>query len=43
MHLRAALFRALTVEPELFVCGRPEYTRVVNADGTTRFYEQIVS
>ncbi|AKJ01472.1 pyoverdine/dityrosine biosynthesis protein Dit1 [Archangium gephyra] len=33
----------LTVEPEMFVCGRPEYTRVVNADGTTRFYEQIVS
>jgi pyoverdine/dityrosine biosynthesis protein Dit1 len=34
---------SLTVEPEMFVCGRPEYTRVVAADGTTRFYEQTVS
>lgn len=34
---------SLTVEPEMFVCGRAEYTRVVAADGTTRFYEQTVS
>jgi len=34
---------SFTVEPEMFVCGRAEYTRVVAADGTTRFYEQTVS
>lgn len=34
---------ALTVEPEMFVCGRAEYTRVVDSDGATRFYEQTVS
>lgn len=28
----------MTVEPEMFVCGRQDYTRIVGRDGYTMHY-----